>query len=326
MIGLPVGWVLGGVAFLLGLLLLLTVYLFIARAAEEKRARRASAYLERHAAAWFRHLRGFEPAGNELAPQDRAEVSAVEEVFRSYLNNLAGEGMQNRIREFSNRHLAGFYRKKLKSRNWSDRLNALYRIHDFGIDALAEDCRALARREVSQEERFQLLLIDLAFRPDGFVDRNIRLNGNISEVENKELLFRMPEAVFDEAASRLDELEKDTQYALVDVLGMKQDLARLPFLEKLLGSTDQELRIRALRAVDALGIRTPDGILRRAVDSPVWQERFIAARMIRRLPESEALRYAEKLAGDESWLVREELRGLGPALERRQLEKEAALG
>ena len=323
MTGLPIGWVLGGVVFLLLLLAVLPAYLFIARAAEEKRGRRAAAYLERNTAAWFRHLRGLEPAGEELIPKDRGEAAAVEEVFRSYLNNVTGEAIRERIRVFSNRHLSSYYRKKLRSRNWSDRMNALYRIHDFGVDSLAEDCRALGNREVSRDEQFQLLLIDLAFRPDGFVERNIHRNGQISEVENKELLFRMPEDVFHGTARRLDELANDTKYALIDVLGMKQDIYWLPFLEKQLDSSDQELRIRALRAIDALGIRTPDPILDQAVFSPVWQERFIASRMIRRLPDKKALQYAEVLAGDESWLVREELRGLGPALERRRLEKEA---
>ena len=132
----------------------------------------------------------------------------------------------------------------------------------------------------------------------------------MSEYEARQLFFLMPEPVFEEASAQFGQLDPILKCGMVEVLGMRQDLKKLPFLEGLLDSEDPEIRIRVLRAIDAFGIRTPDRILERAFDSPVWEERFLGARMLRRVPADEAARYASRLRDDPSWLVREEVRGL----------------
>lgn len=310
MIGVPVSAVFVGVLVLFLVLAMLTVYLFVARASQERKMRRAEAYLSRNGEIWYRVLRGIEPAPQELVPNDEAELAAVEEVFRAYLTNVSGDGISERIRAFADVRLAPFYRKKLKSRNWSERMNALYRIEDFGMESLLGDVRRLDRKRLSAEERFQLHLIELQFRPDGFMDRMAGRLGDLSEYEARQLFFLMPERVFDETAAQFDQLDPVLKYGLVEVLGMRQDLMKLPFLEGLLDSPDPEIRIRVLKAIDAFGIRTPDRILERAFDSPVWEERFLGARMLRRVPADEAARYVSRLREDPSWLVREEIRAL----------------
>ncbi|KZE38722.1 hypothetical protein AV656_07410 [Bhargavaea cecembensis] len=310
MIGVPVTAIFIGVLLLFLVLAVLTVYLFAARALQDRKSKRAEAYLSRNGEIWYRVLRGFEPAPQELVPNDEAELAAVEEIFRAYLTNVTGNGIRERVRAFADVHLAPFYRKKLKSRNWSERMNALYRIEDFGMESLLGDVRKLDRKKLSEEERFQLYLIELQFRPDGFMDRTAGRLGYLSEYESRQLFFLMPENVFEEAAAQFGELDPVLKFGLIEVLGMQQDLMRLPFLEGLLDSPDPEIRIRALRAIDAFGIRTPDQILERAFDSPVWEERFLVARMLRRVPADEAARYASRLRNDPSWLVREEIRAV----------------
>lgn len=310
MIGIPVTAVFIGVLLLFLVLVVMTGYLFASRASQERKMAKAQAYRSRNSETWYRVLRGIEQAPQELVPTDRAELAAVEEIFRAYLTNVSGDKIRERIHAFSDVHLTPFYRKMLKSRNWSERMNALYRIEDLGMESLHGDVRKLGRKKPTEDERFQLILIDLQFRPDGFMDRNAGRLGDLSEYEARQLFFLMPEPVFDEAAAQFNHLEPVLKYGLIEVLGMRQDLMKLPFLEGLLDIADPEIRIRTLRAIDSFGIRTPDRILERAFHSPVWEERFLGARMLRRVPAEAAVRYASRLRGDPSWLVREEIRGL----------------
>ncbi|MFC7364089.1 MULTISPECIES: HEAT repeat domain-containing protein [Bhargavaea] len=310
MIGVPVTAVFFGVMLLFLVLAVMTVYLFAARDSQERKMKKADSYLLRNSKRWYQVLRGIETASQELVPSDEAELAAVEEIFRAYLTNVSGDKIKERIQEFADVHLAPFYRKKLKSRNWSERMNALYRIEDFGMESLIGDVRRLERKKLTADERFQLHLIDLQFRPDGFMERNATRLGDLSEYEARQLFFLMPEHVFNETVAMFGKLAPVLQYGLIEVLGMRQDLMRLRFLEELLDSSDPEIRIRVLRAIDAFGIRTPDRILERAFDSPVWEERFLGARMLRRVPADEAARYASRMRDDPSWLVREEIRAL----------------
>ena len=146
MTGISVTTVFIGVLLLLLVLVALTVYLFAARAVQERKMEKAKAYLSRNNERWYRVLRGMEDVSAEMVPKNKAELAAVEEIFRAYLTNVSGDKIRERIRAFADGHLAPFYRKKLKSRNWSERMNALYRIEDFGMESLLGDVHTLERK------------------------------------------------------------------------------------------------------------------------------------------------------------------------------------
>ncbi|MCM3088523.1 hypothetical protein M3557_11390 [Bhargavaea ginsengi] len=303
----PITVVFWAVVAMLSLLAVLTIYLFAARWVEDRKQEAAVAYVERNRIKWYRVLRGLEEADASLVPENEAERMAVEEIFRSYMKNLSDPEINGRIRGFAETYLAYFYKRKLRSRDWSTRMNALYRIEDFKISNLLEDLRKLDRKKLSAEETFQLLMIELQFEPDLFLERTERHLGKLTEYEARQLFFLMPDHLFEQAENRFPDLEPVLRYALIEVLGMRQDLAKLPFLEGLLDSRDNETRIRALRAIDALGIRTPDRILKMAINSTVWEERFLAGKMLHRLHPGEAAVFAEQLKEDPSWLVRQEI-------------------
>ncbi|WP_424236817.1 HEAT repeat domain-containing protein [Bhargavaea ginsengi] len=307
MMAVPITVVFWAVVAMLSLLAVLTIYLFAARWVEDRKQEAAVAYVERNRIKWYRVLRGLEEADASLVPENEAERMAVEEIFRSYMKNLSDPEINGRIRGFAETYLAYFYKRKLRSRDWSTRMNALYRIEDFKISNLLEDLRKLDRKKLSAEETFQLLMIELQFEPDRFLERTAGHLGQLTEYEARQLFFLMPDYLFEQVENRFPDLEPVLRYALIEVLGMRQDLAKLPFLEGLLDSPDDETRIRALRAIDALGIRTPNRILKQAINSTVWEERFLAGRMLHRLHPGEAAVFAEQLKEDPSWLVRQEI-------------------
>gem|GEM_PF-5545323 len=306
MIGVPIESIAILIAALIAALLVLSVYMVIARHRENRRSLQASAYLETNRLAWYDYLRR-DGAGEEvLIPKNLAEVSAVEELFRSLVHNVRGDGMERRISSFSNRHLAGVYRKRLKGRNWGMRVNTLYRIHNFGVDALAADCRAMTERRVSNEEFFLLLLISMKFEPESFIREHLDRLALLSDANRKELLFTMPDNLFEETLRNDGNLDPSVRYTLIDVIGMKADIMRTADLARLFNSPDSEQRIRVLRAFNSLAVLPSSEICEAAAGSDIWQERYQAARMLKRMPQMTAQRLLPKFTEDTMFLVREE--------------------
>lgn len=308
MIGLPIDWILALIIGMCTALVAFTIYMVLERNREQRRKLLAAAYLERNLSGWYEYLRTDGVSEEEFKPKNSSEVIAIEELFRTLVHNLKGDNMDVRISGFANRHLAEYYRKKLKGHNWGERMNALFRIHDFGIHSLAEECRELSGHQVSEEEFFLLLLVELKFNPESFLNHNLHKLHELSENDVKELLFGMPDTVFEETVNRMEELDRNVQYAIVDVIGMKLDAKWVPEMEELFISADSELRIRILRAYNLISILPSEVILAEAVTSNVWQERYQTARLLRLLPRQEATQLARKLDGDEVFLIREEAR------------------
>ncbi|WP_153730282.1 HEAT repeat domain-containing protein [Sporosarcina obsidiansis] len=306
MIGLPIEWIAALIIVLVVALAVFTLYMVIERHRENKRTLLAATYLNNNRIGWYDYLRTDGVPEDHLIPRNDAEVKAVEELFRMLVHNVKEDGMEERISGFANRWMSGFYRKKLNGRNWGERMNALYRIYDFGIDSLTVDCRDMAKKSISEEEFFLLLLIDMKFYPETFVRDNLLELCALSANDAKELLFRMQEATFEETVCHFDELELTIQYALVDVIGMKLDATYVPFLETQFNTKDSELRIRVLRAYNSLGIVPVVTVYEAAVESDVWQERHQAAKMLKWLPQQSAVRYAAHFEKDDMFLVREE--------------------
>ncbi|GKV68857.1 hypothetical protein NCCP2716_13550 [Sporosarcina sp. NCCP-2716] len=296
------------IAGLIAALFVFSVYMVIARHRENRRALQASAYLETNRTSWYEYLRKGTTSEETLIPKNEAELAAVEELLRTLVHNVKGDGIEERISGFSNRHLAGFYRRKLRGRNWGKRMNALYRIHDFGVDSLLPECRKMAKRRVSEEESFLLLLIAMKFRPETFLQEHLADLASLSSNNAKELLFTMPDKLFEETIRLADELEPSVRYALIDVIGMKADVTRKDLLERLISSPDSELRIRVLRAFNSLAIVPPPELYEAAARSDVWQERYQAVRMLKWMPHDTVLRFLPYFTEDSMFLVREEAR------------------
>ncbi|MBD7984927.1 hypothetical protein H9649_10050 [Sporosarcina sp. Sa2YVA2] len=309
MMQLPIEWLLVIVVGLLIALLVMTVYMMIGRARENRRQVVTTAYLERNQEDWYDYLCVDGIPREELIPKNTAELKALEELFRSLVHNIKSEEIDKRISAFANRCLGNFYRDALRKGNWGERVNALSRIRDFGIDSLAKECREmLARKTVSKEEFFLLLLIDMKFNPETFSERHIGNLDKLSSKDTKELLFSMSDLLFDQIVETIDHLPARTQYAVVDVIGMKLNASRSDKLEQLFSSSDNELRIRILRAFNLLERLPADEVLIAAIESDRWQERLQAARLFHLLPAHSAVEYSKILADDEHYLIREEIR------------------
>lgn len=307
MIGISIEMIVALIAGLLIVLTGFTLYIVVERKLEDRRKRIESAYLIRNREGWYEYIRSDGMAEESLAPNNDAEVTAIEELFRTIVHNIKGEELERKISAFANHHLSKGYRKKLRGRNWGERLNALYRIHDFGVDSLAGECRELAKRTKSSEEYFLLLLIELKFYPDTFLDTYADKLKSLSSNDAKELFFGMPDEIFQKTVDRMENFDQKVQLSIIDVIGMKLDLSYVPVLEKYYSSTSSEMRIRVLKAYNALAVLPSIPMLHNSSESEIWQERYQVASLLSLIPKRHLLQFVKKFENDNEFLVREKV-------------------
>ncbi len=299
--------------YVIGLLIVfiisLTIYLVIQRIIEVNRKRQKNTYIANREDHWYRYFRGEESYLREvfpraLIPQRQYEFEAVEEILLSYVNNITEPPKKETIRRFANLHLLHFYEKQLKSRRWSARMNVLYRIVDFHMDRLLEQCKKLGLQKLSDEERFQLLRIYGLFDTDAFLDKVFMQRSVLSEFEYKKLFANLPTSLFKIVMERIDELPLVGQIAIIDLLGIKRDLELIPYLEEKLKHEQTEIRIRALKAIHEIGIVLEPIAIYPFVTSPIWEERLMVAQILGKIPMEDAFDHLKTLVHDESWWVR----------------------
>jgi len=287
------------------LLIVFCMYITVKRRTEASRSVIKREYLEKVDNKWNRYLLNEEdkPIDKELIPKDRYEVQVVENLFLSYLENVNSLTMQEKIVAFSNEYLEVYYRKHLNSPKWSTRMNALYRIYDFQLHTLLDDCRDLENEKASKEERFQLLKIYSRLSNEHFLSTLLSKSINFSEHEYKQLLNKVPNENVERLMERFDELQEFCKYALIDMLGQKRNIDYLPFLESLLLNTNSEVRVKSLKAVYEIGwINTPEMYIH-FVYSTIWEERFMVAKLMGLLPLGDTISYFQILLQDTSWRV-----------------------
>lgn len=279
-------------------------YLIFKRAKEVSGLRKKEAYLREKQMLWYRYFRDEEKFHASLIPKNKFEVQAVEEVFLAYLNNVFTPAILEKIKLFSNQYLKQHFLRLLRSRKWGDRINAMERIVDFHIDSLVEECERIDEKKLSHEEHFQLLRIVTVVRQEQFVDKLLTLPVLFSEYEYKKLFISVDEEILKNVMNRMEELPDTCKFALIDILGIKRNMDALPFLESQLKHSNDEIRIRSLKAIYELGILSDPEKYVHFNTSSLWEERLMHAKLLGNLPIAYSLPYLEVLLQDDSWWVR----------------------
>lgn len=184
-------------------------------------------------------------------------------------------------------------------------MNALYRIISLGIDSLADECKELEKRtKLSTEERFQLLVIHSMFDEASFIKEFANLSIKLSEYEYKKLLIGFNSEILEKLTHQINDFPEEYQYYFIDVLGISRNLDFLPFLESNLSHENPEIRIRSLKAINEIGIVSNLEIYKVFINSPIWEERLMLAKLLGVFSLEEAYPYLEQLLQDENWWVR----------------------
>jgi len=262
------------------------------------------AYIAAHQDTWFTYFREDIPLPQALIPCNREEVQGVEDIFFVYLQNLKTPTIMNKISQFSNQHLSSYYKKELHSKRWSHRMNAMQRILDFQVDRLVDDCIQKDHKKLSPEEAFLLLKLMANLKDDEFMAYLKASSHVFSENEYKRICMDLRSEIFEALLNNMEDLPLVCRYALIDLIGLKRDSSYLSYLQEFLQSSDQEIRIRALKALYEIGVVVDIENYVKFSESSVWEERLMFTKLLFYLPSEIAMPYLRNLMKDEAWAVR----------------------
>ena len=288
----------------ISILLLLLAYLVVRKLLENSRRQQISDLKENIAQDVFLFLQN---RSHELSftADSNMEKVALEELLTKYSDILEGDQERQSLRILAAANLTDYYQKNLNARKWSTRMNTLYHIESFYLLELKEDLIRLTenRTKQSKEEKIQIYRILASFQ---YTDIFMLINHQeyLAEKDYRSILTRLESNIFDDMIERFDECVEELKLAILDVLGVKKDLAHIHFLEGVFHNYEGELRLRSLKAISNIGIVPNIDNYLPLCQSSVWQERMMAARLLGFIKQETALNLLKELLHDQSWFVR----------------------
>ncbi|KJE27018.1 HEAT repeat family protein [Geobacillus kaustophilus] len=282
----------------------LFLYLVVRKWREKRRQVRICAYKERHRLGLLRYLLGEEE--QLLLPASPLEREAMIELLDHFAALLKGEQVQARIRALAEEHFQGWLRRRLSSRHWSERMNALFLIEDLRMQVMVPEMERLYRSDrVTRGEEAKLLAIFAQFDYSPVVAYVLEPKYELTEFAYRVIFGHMSERLLRQVEQRFDELPPAGKCAFVDMIGIRRREER-SFLLELLASDELELRVRALKAMAEIGMKLEAARLEQHLCSPYWQERLMAARLAGKCREERLLPLLYERLSDRSFVVRSE--------------------
>lgn len=286
----------------------LAIYIILKNKSNQRKNRFIEDEINRIVPIWYDYLiLKKEIELDQLIPNTKLDILATEKTLISYSKGLTNPTVLEGIKDFSNCHLSNYYCGELKSKKWSRRLNALFRIYDFRIESLLNECKLIDNRKgCSVEERHQIYKIYSRLDFNYFKKKLESNELLLSEFEYIKLFNSLSEGSLKDLLSIYNNLNKVCQLSLISIIGSKHLIDILPFLESQLTHEDQEIRIRTLKAIYESGCIINLTVYLPFITSASWEERLMVTKLLARLPIESTFSYYQQLLGDESWWVRSE--------------------
>lgn len=289
---------------LFSILLILLMYLVVRKVKGINKRRKIDSYKNKFYPLLFSLLtEGGEPVA--ICCITKIEKLAIEELLSKFVKTLVGKEEKERLSNLAVYWLMDYYRKRLKSKRWSQRMNALYHIEDFHMIQLLEDILQLLQiNRLSHEEIVHNLRILASFQYHGFYELIRSQFYYLSEFEYRGILLRLEDDQFHPFVLNFDDCPVPIQTALFDVIALKKEISYLSFAENVFFAYEGEVKLRALKALAEIGYVKrvePYLVLLR---SSKWEERMIAAKLMGNIKEEKSIPGLIELLHDSSWWVR----------------------
>lgn len=279
------------------------IYLIYQRGYEERKKHEIEKYIQKTKIIWQEYFLEDDQFTVTLIPKNKNQILAVEHIFLSYLRNISNPIIQQKIYNFAQMYLKDYYQNELKSKNGSKKMNAMYRIADFHIKELISTCEVSIKHKHSIEV-FQLLKIYSILEKEKFIHEILLCNYSFSESEYKKLFSYLEVEMLQRLMGKMENLQQAAQYALIDTIAAKGSMDVIEGLEELLASEDTEIRIRTLRGLERIGVFRDLETYIPFVNSSIWEERLMVAKLFKYAPLTYTSGHLEKLLQDSNWWVR----------------------
>ncbi|ARD47880.1 HEAT repeat domain-containing protein [Sporosarcina sp. P33] len=294
------------ILFILLILFIMFFVLVYYRIQEVKKKEKIADYIKERQDEWYDYLFRDNLQAETLMPKHTVELEAIDELFFRLSYHFASEDISGKMNDFAKRYMSGYYTKQLNSRSAGVRINTLNKIKLFNLTFMAEEVlkQPQRKRKYSKTEYLLIYAIIAKFSAAEFVAHFIRPQVPLGEFDYKKLLIELEKSQIDLLGEKFDELPELLQLTLIEIAGVNYYLDWLPLLHQCLDSTNQELRIRALKSIAELEVADVLTLYKEFAYSPVWEERLMTAKILRSAPAEDALPVLNQLIGDSVYQVR----------------------
>lgn len=284
------------------ILLCLLTYLIIRKTVENKQYKKIKERKKQLIGPVFEYFRDGKKIMKKIN-QTKVERQAMERVLSEFSERIEGEEEEQRLHELAVFYLKDKYVKEIKSRNWSKRMNVLYKIEDFHMQEMERNVISrLHNRNCTSDEKIQIYRILAAFQYEKLWSI-INQDEMLSEKNYRSILLRVKTAMFEQFIQSFYYCREELQLAILDVISMKKKIEYLVFLENVFEKYDGEIKLKALKAISSIGyVRNIEDYLYLA-KSKVWQERMMIAKLLGTNRDN-YIPLLIKLLHDSSWWVR----------------------
>ncbi|WP_182199349.1 HEAT repeat domain-containing protein [Paraliobacillus salinarum] len=241
-----------------------------------------------------------------IQPIGKERKVAIEELLKEYVSVLDSLETRLNLSRYAETHLMDLYLNNLKSIYWGKRMNTLFNIENFHMTSLEEEVieHILNKQSAQKEEKIQGLCILAHFQSnsfESFLEQNYK---DLSEFDLRNILRRLNDIQLEDLIVDFDNYEQHLQCAILDRISLLAQVEFVPFLESVFFNKEDEIRIRALKALSNIGHVQDIRQYFSLCQSTIWQERMLLAKLLKIIQDEQAIPCLKKLLHDQSWWVR----------------------
>ncbi|MCA0173618.1 HEAT repeat domain-containing protein [Bacillus sp. RAR_GA_16] len=239
-------------------------------------------------------------------PENPPMIEAFEEVMTRYYSLTKAElNAADQMNQLVEKTLLDHYRSRLYHHRWSIRMNTLHRIEKLRMVSLVDECvNLLDSKRTSELEVIQVLRILANLQDERLYSILLNEKNEFPNFYYLDLFRRLDDVHLDSFIHTINSFPQWIQFALIEVMGERGEYKYLPVIESYVASNDTEFRIRALKALVKVGYVTDAMQIKASLHASSWQERMMAAKLIKPLRDYRFRDDLLNLLTDESWWVR----------------------
>ncbi|MBS4197132.1 HEAT repeat domain-containing protein [Lederbergia citri] len=233
------------------------------------------------------------------------DLAIIEKILISYLRNVNRNDDIIRIKHLAALLFTEKYRRALRSRKWSTRMNTLSLIEIFKLEAFIHPLlEKINNTNKMDEEIIQTMKTVASLQELGLIDFLVKKDG-IPERVLFDILIRY-EVMHIDSIIKIISNSHDERIlrALIQVISSHHYQNAFPFVRQHLLSKDGETRLRVLQAFEEMHQLVDPSEIAPFLSSPIWQERMLAVKICAKCKLNRFKPMLNQLIGDQVWWVR----------------------
>ncbi|CAM3773698.1 HEAT repeat domain-containing protein [Alkalicoccus chagannorensis] len=296
---------LAGIFFVLQLVLLM--YLLLSKSMELRFQHRLDSLYKEKLPEFTAYFSGASTTPPRLPTEKRLYQELLQQVLSGVTSVTQDSTEQEQARVYAEEKLQPVYERKLQRGTWADRMNALFYIEDFRMNAMAAQVEAHSKQLSQEEEEYHQALRTLAVLDS---DRLIPMLTELRQVNIpfvKEVYRRMSMEKLRDLSLQLEKQHPQhdlLRQALYVHAGEISWTDLLPEVEAALEEEDKEVRLKAMRALLSFQYVSSPEKVRAFFQSPHWEERMYACKVASALNQESWRQDLMRCLGDQVWWVR----------------------